>query len=213
MIFRISILINIIFLLGYFWNWINTPSYEIGRLEKDIEIGRFSSDSTIFKIPKGITVRNASQRGLNAIGQFENERFEIVITSDDQNLVNYDLPKDSLQVFQNLYSADVHKYSKKDTFKIPQGKLEFKLQYSEFGERMNKKNCQVIIDGKKVIVKKYVDQNSSNNEIILEGILIKHKSGNWIIGEKEEDKNAEEIGGCTGGPVLINFETKIIELC
>jgi len=112
--FRISILINIIFLLGYFWNWLNTPSYEIGRLEKDIEIGRFSSDSTIFRIPKGITVKNASQRGLNAIGQFENERFQIVITSDDRDLVNYDLPKDSLQIFQNLYSADVRKYSKNE---------------------------------------------------------------------------------------------------
>ena len=63
-------------------------------------------DSTIFKLPKGLTVRNISDRGLAAIGQFENERFEIIITSLD-NLVNYNLPRDSLAQFGNYYSADI----------------------------------------------------------------------------------------------------------
>ena len=40
-ILRISITFNFIFLLGWFLNWFNSPSYEIGRLEKDIEIGNF----------------------------------------------------------------------------------------------------------------------------------------------------------------------------
>ncbi len=109
-IFRISIAFNILFLIGYGLNWINSPSYKLGRLEKDVEIGIFSSDSTIFKIPKGLTVRNKSERGISAIGQFENERFEIVITSDDPDLVNYDLSSDSLQQFGNYYSADVSKW-------------------------------------------------------------------------------------------------------
>jgi hypothetical protein len=109
-VFRISILLNVLFVLGYGLNWINSPSQELGRLEKEVEIGIFTSDSTLFVIPKGITVRNASQRGIGAIGQFENERFEIVITSDDPSLVNYDLPKDSLQQFGNYYSADVSKW-------------------------------------------------------------------------------------------------------
>ena len=109
-IFRISITLNILFLIGWGWTSINRPSYKIGRLEKDIEIGIFTGDSVIFTLPKGLTVRNASQRGLAAAGQFENERFEIVITSNDWDLVNYDLPKDSLNTFSNLYSADVKKY-------------------------------------------------------------------------------------------------------
>jgi hypothetical protein len=109
-VFRISILLNVLFILGYGLNWINSPSHELGRLEKEVEIGIFTSDSTLFVIPKGITVRNASQRGIASIGQFENERFEIVITSDDPTLVNYDLPKDSLQQFGNYYSADVSKW-------------------------------------------------------------------------------------------------------
>lgn len=109
-IYRISILFNILFLLGWFLSWINSPTYELGRLEKDIEIGYFTGDSIIFTLPKGLTVRNASQRGISAIGQFENERFQIVITSDDPNLINYDLPKDSLNTFENYYSADIKKY-------------------------------------------------------------------------------------------------------
>lgn len=107
--FRISILFNITFLLGWFLNWINSPSYELGRLEKDIEIGLFSGSEKRFVLPKGLTVRNASQRGISAIGQFENERFQIVITSDDE-LVNYNLPQDSLDYFGNYYSADFNKY-------------------------------------------------------------------------------------------------------
>ena len=53
----------------------------------------------------------------------------------------------------------------------------------------------------------------TGGKIIIEGILLKHKSGKWIIGETETDRNAEEIGGCSGGPTPINFETKIIEWC
>ena len=81
----------------------------MGRLEKNLEIGYFTGDSTIFVLPKGLTVRNASQRGLAAIGQFENERFQIVITSSDPSLIRYDLPKDSFDTFGNYYSADVKK--------------------------------------------------------------------------------------------------------
>ena len=108
-IYKFSIMLNILFILGWTWNKINTPSYKLGRLEKDITIGYFSGDSTIFKLPKGLTVENVSQRGLAAAGQFENERFQIVITSDDYDLVNYDLPKDSLDQFGNFYSAEINK--------------------------------------------------------------------------------------------------------
>jgi hypothetical protein len=109
-IFIISIFFNIVFILGWLLNWFNSPSYKLGRLERDIEIGFFTDDSAFFTLPKGLTVRNVSERGIGAIGQFENERFEIVITSEDY-LVNYNLPEDSLFQFGNYYSADVKKYS------------------------------------------------------------------------------------------------------
>lgn len=108
-IFRLSILFNFVFLIIWLLNWFNSPTYELGRLEKDIEVGYFTGSKTRFILPKGLTVRNVSERGISAIGQFENERFAIVITSDDPNLVNYNLPKDSLDTFGNFYSADIKK--------------------------------------------------------------------------------------------------------
>ena len=46
-----------------------------------------------------------------------------------------------------------------------------------------------------------------------EGTLRKHQSGVWIISHDESDVHLEEIGGCTGGPIIIDFEKRTIELC
>lgn len=46
-----------------------------------------------------------------------------------------------------------------------------------------------------------------------EGTLRKHKSGVWIISNDESDVDLNEIGGCTGGPIVIDFEKRTIELC
>jgi hypothetical protein len=67
-VFRISILLNIVLLIGWGLSCLNRPSYKLGRLEKDITIGNFMGDSLLFKLPKGLTVRNASERGISAIG-------------------------------------------------------------------------------------------------------------------------------------------------
>ena len=108
-IFIISIAFNFIFLIGWGWNSLNKPSYKLGRLEQNITVGHFMGDSLLFTLPKGLTVENVSERGINAIGQFENERFQIVISSDDE-IINYNLPIDSLGPNGNYYSADFDKY-------------------------------------------------------------------------------------------------------
>ena len=106
---RTSIALNVIFILIYGLNWLNSPSQKLGKLNKDLKVGFFTGDSAFIYLPKGLTVRDKSERGLSAIGQFENNRFEIVITSDD-DLVDFDLPKDSLFSFGNYYSADIEKF-------------------------------------------------------------------------------------------------------
>lgn len=113
-ILNISILLNVLFIVAFVFNYFNSSTYELGRLKKDLKISYFSSDSTFFYLPKGLTVRNVSPKGIAAISQFEKERFEIVITSDN-DLVDYDVPKDSLQPFGNFYSADNYKYQQKPT--------------------------------------------------------------------------------------------------
>ena len=85
--------------------WANSPSDEVGVLEKDVEVVFPFSKNRVFTIPKGVTVKNRSERGLNGIGQLENYRFSIIITSDDSTLVNYDPPKGEVHAFKNLYSG------------------------------------------------------------------------------------------------------------
>ena len=209
-LFRISILLNVIFILLFLWNSLNSPTHELGRLEKDIEIGYFQSDSSVFKIPKGLTVKNVSQRGLTAIGQFENERFSIVITSNDACLVNYDLPKDSLDMFGNYYSAEILSNDVQDV--IPQGNFMYELYFPEFGGRMKNAECKVKISGNKIVVEQTENTNLTEDNEIYRGMILKHNSGKWILTDNLNDVNANEIGGCAGIPV-IDFKTKTIEWC
>ncbi|MFV5696903.1 hypothetical protein ACM55H_00915 [Flavobacterium sp. ZT3R17] len=103
--FRLSLTLNVIFLLCWSLNYLNSPTYKLGVLTQDVKAGFFIGDSVFINIPKGTTVRDISQQGLSAIGQFENNRFEIVVTSE-RDIVNYNLPKDSIATFGNFYSAD-----------------------------------------------------------------------------------------------------------
>ena len=96
---------------------------------------------------------------------------------------------------------------------IPQGKLEFELYFAEWGGRMGNASCEVIIEGKNITVQQTADTNLTGEKIIAEGILMKHQSGKWIIGTEPDDINAEEIGGCSGGPIPIDLNKKIIEWC
>ncbi|MCX7552232.1 hypothetical protein [Xanthomarina sp. F2636L] len=96
---------------------------------------------------------------------------------------------------------------------IPQGKMTYELYFAEFGGRMENLPVEIQIDGNKIIVYNSEKNPLTGGKIIIQGILLKHKSGKWIIGETETDRNAEEIGGCSSGPTPIDFETKIIEWC
>ena len=109
--YRLSLALNVIFLLGWSLNYLNSPTYKLGVLNQDVKAGFFTGDSVFINIPKGTTVRDISQQGLSAIGQFENNRFEIVVTSE-RNIVNYNIPKDSIATFGNFYSADTEQKKK-----------------------------------------------------------------------------------------------------
>lgn len=209
-IFRISILINVIFILVFLFNWLISPTNELGRLEKDLDIGYFQSDNSFFRIPKGITVKNVSQRGIGAIGQFENERFSIVITSNDGSLVNYNVPKDSLDMFGNYYSAEVPQ--KNNELVIPQGTFIYDLYFAEFGDRMQNSKCKISISGNNINVGQIENPNISGEKEIFNGLILKHKRGKWILSKNPQDVNANEIGGCTGIPI-IDFDKKQIEWC
>ena len=45
-------------------------------------------------------------------------------------------------------------------------------------------------------------------DVIEEGLLLKHKSGVWIISSNANDKELNEVGGCSDGPTVIDFKEK-----
>lgn len=77
---------------------------KLGVLRQELKVGPFGSDRTLFTLPKGLQVRDASASGA---GWFEPHRFRLVITSENPGLVDYTTPpaQDAPQASE-LYSAD-----------------------------------------------------------------------------------------------------------
>ena len=94
-----------------------------------------------------------------------------------------------------------------DTFDIAFAEWQGKSMGEKVLIRLNGSDIQIIYvgEGKHFNVKK--------GSILEEGILMKHESGVWIIGKQEADKYAKEIGGCSGGPSIIDFKHKKFWMC
>lgn len=77
---------------------------KLGVLRRELKVGPFGSDRSLFTLPKGLRVRNASATGA---GWFEPHRFRLVVTSEDPNLVDYASPlAQGVPQASELYSAD-----------------------------------------------------------------------------------------------------------
>lgn len=72
----------------------------------------------------------------------------------------------------------------------------------------------VQIKGDSIIVRNHGGMTGEKGEIIDAGIIMRHKkTGKWIIGHTSKDRYAEEIGGCTDGPIKVDFKRKKVWLC
>ena len=96
--------------------------------------------------------------------------------------------------------------------KIPQGTFIYELYFSEFSGRMKNSECKVVINENKIIVEQTENTNLKGGKEIFKGLILKHKSGKWILTDEKNDVNADEIGGCTNIPI-IEFDKKLIEWC
>ena len=92
------------------------------------------------------------------------------------------------------------------------GTYIYKTAFAEWGGRSLGSLVTVVIKGNSI---KVIANDKSNlsetkkGDIIEQGIIMKHKkTGKWIIGHKASDKFAKEVGGCSDGPTVIDFQNK-----
>lgn len=104
----------------------------------------------------------------------------------------------------------------KDSLKMPSdGKYIFDVAFAEYQGKSMGVQVAVVVQGDaiKIIYEGHGDFSAEVGEVLDEGIVMKHKSGVWIIGTNPDDKDLDEVGGCTGGPAIIDFENKKYWMC
>ena len=101
---------------------------------------------------------------------------------------------------------------------LPNGTYRFEIAFAEWDGKTMGDEVIVILNDGNITLK--ISENSNSlwmgakpGDVIEEGTLLKHQSGQWIISNDEKDIYLEEIGGCTGGPTIIHFENQTIEMC
>ncbi|HXB45107.1 MAG TPA: hypothetical protein VNV85_13660 [Puia sp.] len=96
------------------------------------------------------------------------------------------------------------------------GTYTYKIAFTEWQGKSLGATCTVIIKGDSIKIIHNGKGNLTGNrgDIIDQGMIMKHtKSGKWIIGHNARDKEAKQIGGCSGGPSVIDFKRKIFWSC
>ena len=118
--------------------------------------------------------------------------------------------KDVVVVNKEIANRDsVLSFDKND---LPEdGKYRYDIAFAGWEGKSMGEKVTVFIKGDSIRVMYEGDGQltmTNKGDILDEGILRKHKSGEWIIAQQEEDVYAEEFGGCTDGPTVIDFEGK-----
>ena len=95
------------------------------------------------------------------------------------------------------------------------GKYTYSIAFAEWQGKSLGATCTVIIKSDSVYVVHNGKGNMTGNkgDLIDAGIIMKHKSGKWIISHSVNDKNADGIGGCSDGPTIIDFKRKKVWSC
>lgn len=91
---------------------------------------------------------------------------------------------------------------------------EYTIEFAEFGVGAMTLPCEVELNNDSV----YVTLSDScflgnKGDTIEAGIFARHKSGKMIIQHNESDIYEEEVGGCSGGPSVIDTVEKINWMC
>lgn len=155
-------------------------------------------------------IRNNIKYTTVQIGYNFDDRFTtnqlIYIDSINQIIYESDNLNDSLLV----WSSDIQKETR-----LPNGDYRFDIAFAEWeGKSMGEKvTVRIKNDSISVIYEGDGQLNIDKNSLLDKGIILKHKSGEWIIGNNQKDINALDIGGCSDGPSIIDFKNKKFWMC
>lgn len=146
---------------------------------------------------------SCSQNSEVKINDSENKQ-EIQVSPD--TLIKLDtIPKKEIQPNETI-SNEI----------LPDGKYRFDIAFAEWqGQSMGEKVTVIIKGGSIKIIYEGDGQltNTGKGEVMEEGLILKHKSGSWIIANSPLDAELNEVGGCTGGPSIIDFKEKKYWIC
>lgn len=173
-----------------------------------------SSKSTTTYIKDTITldkrIYTTAKIGGDSEDHFLTEQW-IYIDNQTREIFEFDPTNESLNLWLEKTKYD------NSTNEIPKdGQYRFDIAFAEWhGESMGEK-VTIVIKGDSIKVVYEGDGQiceKGKKEVIEEGIIMKHKSGDWIIGKDPNDVNLDEVGGCTDGPAVIDFKNKKFWMC
>lgn len=101
----------------------------------------------------------------------------------------------------------------RQSLSLASGQYAFRQRYAEH-PNMQGAVFDVKIDGNRIVVSSASEQGPFPKGVIEEGTLERHaKSGEWIIVRDPADREAEEVGGCTDGPTVVDLKDKVYWTC
>ena len=100
-------------------------------------------------------------------------------------------------------------------YELPKnGAYIYDVAFAEWQGRSMGATVIVEIQDTTIVVKCNENLSRAKGEIIDSGIIMWHEeTKQWIIGHSLEDKYAKEVGGCSDGPIVIDFKRKKVWLC
>lgn len=106
-----------------------------------------------------------------------------------------------------LFSVLLHAQPKK-------GRYTYKIVFSEHPNSDTTKTCTVKFKGDSVFIIHNGSLTGEKGKVINKGILMKHHpTGKWIIAHDPKDADAPEIGGCSDGPMVMDFKRRMVWFC
>jgi hypothetical protein len=171
-----------------------------------------TTDSLTFSFIKDHQIRLGREAVQIRIGYDLKHRFEVrkwlYIDFETHSMAEYDLENDSLVSWPNQMDYQSE---------IPEsGEYVYDMAFAEWQGKSMGEKVTVIIEGASAKIRYEGDGNltlSKKGDILDSGLLRKHISGSWIIAGSEMDIYAEEIGGCSSGPTIIDFKNKKYWTC